>query len=102
MVPDHHQRVEWCAGRCPPPRTVVLAGLFLCSVGSCHAIEDCTGLWAEWSEGAYIEPDVRYGMKKLEAIKQVFGPVPARPPPPPPPPRSATKVAVGAIRWDAW
>jgi hypothetical protein len=41
-------------------------------------------------------------MKKLEAIKQVFGPVPARPPPPPPPPRSATKVAVGAIRWDAW
>ena len=26
------------------------------------------------SEGAYLEPDQRYGMGKLEAIKAVFGP----------------------------
>ena len=31
--------------------------------------------WNEWSESAYLEPDQRDGMGKLEAIKRVFGPV---------------------------
>jgi hypothetical protein len=30
--------------------------------------------WNEWTEGSYIEPDTRQGMKYLEAIRDVFGP----------------------------
>jgi hypothetical protein len=28
--------------------------------------------WNEWSEGAYLEPDEVFGLKKLEIIKNVF------------------------------
>ena len=34
--------------------------------------------WNEWSEGSYLEPDTRFGMQKLKAIGEVFGPVPNR------------------------
>ena len=33
--------------------------------------------WNEWTEGSYLEPDTVNGMGYLEAIKQVFGAVPA-------------------------
>lgn len=28
--------------------------------------------WNEWTEGSYLEPDVKSGMKYLEAVKTVF------------------------------
>ena len=28
--------------------------------------------WNEWTEGSYIEPDEKYGMGYLEAIREVF------------------------------
>lgn len=46
--------------------------------------------WNEWSEGAYLEPDVQFGFAKMEAIGQVFSQ------------SEAASIAVGAIRWDAW
>lgn len=35
--------------------------------------------WNEWSEGAYLEPDVRYGYGRLEALKAVYGQYVRRP-----------------------
>jgi hypothetical protein len=29
--------------------------------------------WNEWTEGSYLEPDTKNGMKYLEAVRDVFG-----------------------------
>ena len=29
--------------------------------------------WNEWTEGSYLEPDMKNGMEYLEAIRDVFG-----------------------------
>jgi hypothetical protein len=29
--------------------------------------------WNEWSEGSYLEPDEKFGMGNLEAVRKVFG-----------------------------
>ncbi len=31
--------------------------------------------WNEWTEGSYLEPDTMNGMKYLEAVREVFGPI---------------------------
>jgi len=30
--------------------------------------------WNEWTEGSYLEPDTKNGMKYLEAVQAVFSP----------------------------
>ena len=34
--------------------------------------------WNEWTEGSYLEPDTVNGMKYLEAVREISGPVPAK------------------------
>ena len=61
-----------CLGASPEKFGWYLAKQIKRSIHLYHSEFLFINAWNEWAEGAYLEPDKRYGYQYLEAVKQAL------------------------------